>query len=45
VGFTAYSFLIGNWVFVATNALMAASAVVGLAIVLHHRRKREAGGD
>lgn len=38
-GFTAYSFLLRNWVFVVTNLLMAASAVLGLLIVLHHRRK------
>jgi uncharacterized protein with PQ loop repeat len=38
VGFTIYSWLVGNWVFVVTNLLMAASAVFGVAIVLHHRR-------
>ena len=38
-GFTAYSYLVRNWVFVATNTLMAAAAVLGLLIVLHHRRR------
>lgn len=37
-GFTAYSILVKNWVFIATNALMALSAVVGLGIVLYHER-------
>ncbi|AKJ00468.1 membrane protein [Archangium gephyra] len=37
-GFTLYSVLVGNWVFVVTNALMWVSALVGLAIVLKHRR-------
>lgn len=40
VGFTVYSFLMRNWVFVATNMLMAVSAVIGLVIVLRHRRRR-----
>jgi uncharacterized protein with PQ loop repeat len=40
LGFTAYSYLVRNWVFVATNLLMAVSAVLGLLIVLYHRRAR-----
>ena len=43
VGFTAYSVLVRNWVFVATNAVMSLSAVAGMAIVFHHRRSRAAG--
>lgn len=39
VGFTIYSWLVENWVFVATNSLMLVSAFVGLGIVLHHRRQ------
>ena len=38
-GFTIYSWLVGNWVFVATNALMLLNGVLGLLIVLHHRRR------
>jgi uncharacterized protein with PQ loop repeat len=37
-GFTVYSYLVRNWVFVVTNGLMALSAVMGLLIVVHHRR-------
>jgi len=45
-GFTVYSWLVANWVFVVTNGLMLVSACVGLSIVLHHRRrKRHASGD
>jgi len=36
-GFTIYSFLVRNWVFVATNAMMACSAVIGLLVLLRHR--------
>jgi MtN3 and saliva related transmembrane protein len=39
VGFTVYSWLVGNWVFVVTNFLMLLSALAGLAIVLRHRRR------
>lgn len=38
-GFTVYSVLIGNWVFVVTNALMLANALLGFFVVLHHRRR------
>jgi uncharacterized protein with PQ loop repeat len=38
-GFTLYSWLVHNWVFVVTNALMLVSALVGHAIVLRHRRR------
>lgn len=44
LGFTAYSYLVRNWVFVVTNLLMAASAVLGLLIVLHHRRRSRRHG-
>jgi MtN3 and saliva related transmembrane protein len=36
-GFTLYSYLVHNWVFVVTNSLMAASAVLGLLVVMRHR--------
>jgi MtN3 and saliva related transmembrane protein len=37
-GFTFYSILVRNWVFVVTNALMLLSAIVGALVVLKHRR-------
>jgi MtN3 and saliva related transmembrane protein len=39
-GFTIYSVLIQNWVFVVTNGLMVTNALLGFAIVRHHRAKR-----
>jgi MtN3 and saliva related transmembrane protein len=39
LGFTIYSWLVGNWVFVATNAVMLLNGLAGLLIVLHHRRR------
>ena len=35
LGFTVYSVLVRNWVFVVTNAMLLASALVGFSI---HRR-------
>jgi len=43
VGFTVYSLLVGNWVFVVTNALMLVSAIVGGFILLRHRRAERRG--
>jgi uncharacterized protein with PQ loop repeat len=39
VGFVSYSWLIQNWVFVATNALLGLEALLGLGIVAFHRRR------
>ena len=40
VGFTIYSWLLQNWVFVVTNAVMLLSALAGLGLVLWHRRHK-----
>lgn len=37
-GFTVYSWMVRNWVFVATNALMLLNVFIGLGLVLYHRR-------
>ena len=42
-GFTLYSLLLRNWVFVVTNALLLVNAVAGLLIVRRHRRQGRAG--
>jgi MtN3 and saliva related transmembrane protein len=39
LGFTVYSWLVHNWVFVVTNSLMLAGGLLGLLIVFHHRRR------
>ncbi len=41
LGFTIYSWLVNNWVFVVTNSLMLLNGLAGLGIVLHHRRREE----
>lgn len=44
-GFTIYSALVDNWVFVVTNAMMLLFAIAGFLTVKSHRRKaaRDAG--
>jgi uncharacterized protein with PQ loop repeat len=42
LGFTVYSWLVSNWVFVVTNAVMLVNGLAGLLIVLHHRRRERA---
>ncbi|MET0650729.1 MAG: SemiSWEET family transporter [Pyrinomonadaceae bacterium] len=44
LGFTIYSWLVSNWVFVVTNAVMLCNGLAGLLIVLHHRRRERAKG-
>ena len=37
-GFTVYSWLVHNWVFVVTNALLLVAGIAGFVITLHFRR-------
>jgi uncharacterized protein with PQ loop repeat len=39
LGFTIYSWLVHNWVFVVTNSLMLLNGLLGLLIVFRHRRR------
>lgn len=39
LGFTIYSILVHNWVFVVTNALMLLNGLIGLGITMHHRKQ------
>lgn len=40
IGFTIYSYLVHNWVFVVTNALMVINGMLGYWITLRNRRRR-----
>jgi MtN3 and saliva related transmembrane protein len=42
IGFTIYSVLVRNWVFVVTNALMVLNGMLGYFITLRHRRRERA---
>jgi uncharacterized protein with PQ loop repeat len=41
LGFVAYSWLVGNWVFVVTNALIAVTASVGQWLYVRNRKREE----
>lgn len=43
IGFTIYSWLVKNWVFVITNILMLLSSFIGLGILLYHRNRSTKG--
>lgn len=45
LGFSIYSWLVNNWVFVVTNLVMLLSGLVGLGIVLHHRKRERQTED
>ena len=40
IGFTIYSVLVKNWVFVVTNALILVSAITGMLMTYLHARAR-----
>lgn len=44
LGFSIYSWLVSNWVFVVTNLLMLINGLIGLGIVLHHRKREQREG-
>ena len=41
LGFTVYSWLVRNWVFVVTNFVMLLSALIGLCIVIYHKKQEQ----
>jgi uncharacterized protein with PQ loop repeat len=45
LGFLGYSILIRNWVFVFTNGLLIVETVVGLTVLLLHRRRNDQSSE
>ena len=39
VGFTIYSFAVGNWVFTITNALLTINNIIGIALFFYFKKK------
>ncbi len=39
VGFTIYSYLVGSWVFMVTNALLTVNNIIGITLYFYFRRK------
>lgn len=41
IGFTIYSYLVGNWVFTITNAILTVNNFIGLYLSFYFRRKNK----
>ncbi|MEO6051634.1 MAG: SemiSWEET family transporter [Pyrinomonadaceae bacterium] len=39
VGFTIYSFAVGNWVFAVTNCLLTINNIIGIILFFYFKRK------
>ena len=39
IGFTIYSYLLGNWVFMITNAILTVNNFVGIGLTIYFSRK------
>ncbi len=39
IGFTTYSYLVGNWVFTVTNGLLTINNIFGIALYFYFKRK------
>jgi MtN3 and saliva related transmembrane protein len=39
IGFTIYSYLVGNWVFTVTNAILLVNNFIGLGLTFYLKRK------
>ena len=39
VGFALYAWMLGNWIFLATNLMLIVAALIGEGIYLHNRRR------
>lgn len=39
IGFTIYSYLVGNWVFVVTNGLLTINNIIGIILYFHFSKK------
>lgn len=40
VGFTIYSYLVGNWVFTVTNGILTINNIIGLWLSFYFRKKK-----
>lgn len=43
IGFTIYSFLLENWVFTFTNAVLVINNILGIGLYFHFLRKNKKG--
>jgi uncharacterized protein with PQ loop repeat len=41
IGFTIYSYMVGNWVFTVTNAILVVNNFIGLGLTFYLKRKNK----
>ena len=41
IGFTIYSYLVGSWVFMATNALLTINNIIGIFLYFYFRKRAD----
>ena len=41
IGFTIYSYLVGNWVFTVTNGLLTINNIIGICLYFHFRKNKK----
>lgn len=41
IGFTVYSYLVGNWVFTVTNGLLVVNNIIGVGLYFYFRQKED----
>jgi len=39
IGFTVYSFALGNWVFMVTNGLLTINNIIGIILYFYYQKK------
>jgi uncharacterized protein with PQ loop repeat len=44
IGFTIYSYLVGNWVFTVTNGILTINNLIGIGLYFYFKRKNEEDG-
>ena len=44
IGFTVYSYLVGNWVFTVTNAILTINNIIGIALYFYFVGKNKKDG-
>jgi len=40
VGFTVYSYLVGSWVFMVTNALLTVNNIIGICLYFYFKKRQ-----
>ena len=44
IGFTVYSYLVGNWVFTVTNAILTINNIIGICLFFYFDKKNKKDG-